>query len=738
MKYILIFFFSLVSLYGIGCSDFKNFESFNGHYYTVTVNKFEFDEARQIALNNNGYLAIPNNQAENDFIKDLIGGNKSAWIGISDPLFIQNFCYETSLNCLTDDSRFRDIDGNYLNYKNWDSGEPNNLVMEDDVIEGKTQVSPLGEYWVFMDGNNGKWADIGNHAGTVNYPARYIAVFEFENVPECMPIDDLDTTLINPKCNTQIWDEVVGNLETGTNLDCQTDIYGNQYCPSALAEASHVWGYDDGYSIAEAGSYTEYASKTVTTYTEEPNSYMSCSTGKYDSLTGECIYGGLYQIALNRDPDIAGYHNRKDTYSSPPSYSNITGFINAAFINGEPYVCNNIGNYTRDSKAKEIIAAYVWYLGRCPDADGWNNYYTLDNWTIQGGLTAFIEAAKPECTMRGACPYTPPLVLTAPPHIINECNTGLQYDSFQDKCVGSTSTCPIGYIDMGTSGDEACKRTKEYSYYKYLCSNETSSQGYNYSVIDSGGDCNPQSSNDLIDTNRDGVGDSCNSPTPPSNNCRRDEFLCKFDENRPAVWINNKWQCSPFPCIGNENIEDLDANININDKDNDGWDENGGCNGQLLIFNGKTMTCRNKDVLFGLFGGGCCNKEKVFFGLVACKADEKILIKKREIEHTHYVGTFCSKKLKFPKVCIQWKESYCTFNSELARIIQEQGREQLNIGWGHASSPECRGFTPDEFQRLDFSKIDLSSFIDTINIDTSNLENIGQFVQDKVTNFFSN
>ena len=53
------------------------------------------------------------------------------------------------------------------------------------------------------------------------------------------------------------------------------------------------------------------------------------------------------------------------------------------------------------------------------------------------------------------------------------------------------------------------------------------------------------------------------------------------------------------------------------------------------------------------------------------------------------------------------------FNSKLGRIVQEQGRLQLKQfapggNWGSAGSPNRAGFTPEEFQMLDFSQIDLS------------------------------
>jgi conjugal transfer mating pair stabilization protein TraN len=62
--------------------------------------------------------------------------------------------------------------------------------------------------------------------------------------------------------------------------------------------------------------------------------------------------------------------------------------------------------------------------------------------------------------------------------------------------------------------------------------------------------------------------------------------------------------------------------------------------------------------------------------------------------------------------CVQRNQSYCCFNSKLARILQEQGRAQIPSigGFGSAQSPNCRGFTTHEFQSLDFTKIDLTGY----------------------------
>ncbi len=102
----------------------------------------------------------------------------------------------------------------------------------------------------------------------------------------------------------------------------------------------------------------------------------------------------------------------------------------------------------------------------------------------------------------------------------------------------------------------------------------------------------------------------------------------------------------------------------------------------------------------------------------------------------HYVGDYCYKKYFFG--CVQKAKGYCCFNSKMARIIQEQGRPQLttfqpNGDWGTGNSPNCRGFTPDEFQALDFSRIDLSEYFADIQKDlTSKIQNSQQKITDNI------
>ena len=129
-----------------------------------------------------------------------------------------------------------------------------------------------------------------------------------------------------------------------------------------------------------------------------------------------------------------------------------------------------------------------------------------------------------------------------------------------------------------------------------------------------------------------------------------------------------------------------------------------------------------------LFGSGC-DQGDIQTGMQAASKD------------CHYIGDYCEKK--WPMVgCVQKAKSYCCFNTKMARIIHEQGRPQLmsfgaDGGWGVPSAPNCRGFTPDEFQYLDFSRIDLSEYFEDIQKDLSTkIQGAQTTIQNKVQQHF--
>jgi conjugal transfer mating pair stabilization protein TraN len=125
-----------------------------------------------------------------------------------------------------------------------------------------------------------------------------------------------------------------------------------------------------------------------------------------------------------------------------------------------------------------------------------------------------------------------------------------------------------------------------------------------------------------------------------------------------------------------------------------------------------------------LFGSGCDQRDI-----------EAALLS--ESGYCVYLGKVCERK--WPMVgCVQRSKRFCCFNSKMARIVHEQGRPQLKAfgpsgGWGSAKNPNCRGFTPEEFQQLDFSRIDLSEYFGEIQKElTEKIQEAQSSVQQKI------
>ena len=120
----------------------------------------------------------------------------------------------------------------------------------------------------------------------------------------------------------------------------------------------------------------------------------------------------------------------------------------------------------------------------------------------------------------------------------------------------------------------------------------------------------------------------------------------------------------------------------------------------MRFFTGQRRACHIK--LFGL--ANCCKNSGLLIGLGDCSAEEIELAEERNAGNTHYLGRYCSKRTFFG-VCIRRSRAWCVFGSKLGRILQQQGRRQLGIGWG-----SCRGFTVAEVEGIDFERLDLSEF----------------------------
>ena len=120
----------------------------------------------------------------------------------------------------------------------------------------------------------------------------------------------------------------------------------------------------------------------------------------------------------------------------------------------------------------------------------------------------------------------------------------------------------------------------------------------------------------------------------------------------------------------------------------------------MRFFTGERRRCHIH------FGGlaNCCKNSGLLVGLANCSAEERELAEERNAGNTHYLGRYCSRRTLFG-VCIRRSRAWCVFGSKLGRILQQQGRAQLGIGWS-----SCRGLTVAEIEGIDFAGLDLSEF----------------------------
>jgi len=168
----------------------------------------------------------------------------------------------------------------------------------------------------------------------------------------------------------------------------------------------------------------------------------------------------------------------------------------------------------------------------------------------------------------------------------------------------------------------------------------------------------------------------------------------------------------------------------------------GACLANLRIFPGRDATCKGNGVETGF--QDCCKasgsmndtmggpqdqsnqRSALQKGLSTafpfypqCSSGDTQTGYQRNSGYCHYVGDYCGES--WPLVgCVQTVHAYCCYGSMLSRIIQEAGHAQISEmgGWGTPTSPNCRGFTPAEFQSIDFSKVDLSEYYNELQYST--------------------
>lgn len=118
---------------------------------------------------------------------------------------------------------------------------------------------------------------------------------------------------------------------------------------------------------------------------------------------------------------------------------------------------------------------------------------------------------------------------------------------------------------------------------------------------------------------------------------------------------------------------------------------------------------------------------------LACDTNEQTLQMKKGQNLCVYKDSYCATKSL--GVCTEVKERSCCFNSVLAKIVNQQGRTQLGMPMN-----QCGGFNQTQIQAIDFSKMDFSEFIASINVapvDNKALNNqVNATAQKKIDDYY--
>jgi hypothetical protein len=170
----------------------------------------------------------------------------------------------------------------------------------------------------------------------------------------------------------------------------------------------------------------------------------------------------------------------------------------------------------------------------------------------------------------------------------------------------------------------------------------------------------------------------------------------------------------------------------------------GSCLGAVSIFKGEGEACRRS--IGGDTTRNCCALEEA---LLSCNPQEEALQRQRRDGLCHEVGTYCS-RCAFGNepgcsgpgnFCVERSTAFCCFGSKLSRIVQEQGRIQLqsfvpdglwDLDSGEGVAPNCIGYSPEQLQMIDFSRIDLSEYFGDIRTRSQDLveEQMGNQIDD--------
>ena len=779
MKKILLKLLLLVGVWATsygGC-DFPLIQ-YGSHYYAHINSKMTWDGAKTYAQAQNGYLAIPNDANENGFF--VSQGWKEDWIGIHDPALTTNYCEEYNSGCSVDAGQYTTLKGpmTYQNWEVGEPN--NLVMTVDRNLNGTAKVQPLGEHWglIGLNGKWGDYGNHSNSYQNP-YKTSFIIEFDASPACNTN-VDNNESVLPkHPFCvadkngdNTAQKEEINLCTQSTTGNVCNADM---TQCLPKYEDALCLYGGELNGTrdmCQKMGAISCPPDYTFDVQKDICSKNVTCQNGAISASAGGCVvqssntcldpYGMLadtcqdvpkcpegyvYDPAQNKCGKATAFQCPSDYYlmarvdkdSCPRCYD---------FARHDVY-CLTRGDYWVDlywvyksNGARSGTAAQKQFTA-VPGQSIPNTYIGNPGNGCSFPLYYQQTCSGTQCTQTftlsgstcNASDYTASTNTDIPfqySWTSASCLYGGLLNEATDKCeIPITRNCPsgttwdgvlgscLGAIDCGTGTLDAVNSK---CVINNTINSNTCPEGYSYAPYPIGKcEAIPACINGTYTQNATSIPKPFNNTTDHMvwDKCYLGDNSCPHGNQYVCQTVPSKGEynyCSLWTCSDSSQMELFGTTEGASDKKNNAVVDENGCTGKIYIFNGKDYRCRSDDTFGGLAGGGCCDKDKVFLGLVSCNQTEKDLAVQNKKKLCHYIGNYCSKKINFgfTKVCVQHKDTYCCFNSVLARIIQEQGRPQLKIEWGGAESPNCRGLKPEEFEKIDFSRIDFSEFEQSI------------------------
>ena len=120
-----------------------------------------------------------------------------------------------------------------------------------------------------------------------------------------------------------------------------------------------------------------------------------------------------------------------------------------------------------------------------------------------------------------------------------------------------------------------------------------------------------------------------------------------------------------------------------------------------------------------------------------CNEEEQELAHRTSENQCVEIGWYCARRGWFG--CRKRERTSCCFGSELARIVNEAGHDQLGLDWGTPRDPNCAGLTPEQFAQVDLSEVDMSALFDDVveGFAPDGQGSVESRIRDRLSSFYS-